>query len=415
MRDAELSVTEAPRWWVEGLRAALDEAGRTEDSSALAEAFAARVPSGYLERTDAAVAAADLLALASLGRAGLGSGLESEGGAGRGGGLRMAAQPDPDPGAGMFRFRLYGRRAMELSSFIPILESFGLTVVEAVPHQIPDPEGGKPLHLDDFGLRARFRCVFEPAADGPRLVDAVQAAWRGSAEVDSLNRLVVCAALDWHDVVVLRAYRRYRRQVGTSWSDRQLDDPLIEFPAVALALLGYFAARFDPLSSQLDASTESARQAVVDALASVERLEHDQVLRGYLGLVDATLRTSHYARSPGGEGLATLALKLDGRRVPDLPAPRPHVETFVYSPRVEGLHLRDGPIARGGIRWSDRQDDLHTEVLRLVRAQVLKNAGIVPTGAKGVFVCKRLVGSGRGLARSTSIPPRRCASATGAS
>ncbi|MDQ1391885.1 MAG: glutamate dehydrogenase [Acidimicrobiaceae bacterium] len=388
MRDAELSVTEAPRWWVEGLRAALDEAGRAEDSSALAEAFAARVPSGYLERTEAAVAAADLLALASLGSAGLRGG--------RGGGLRMAAQPDPDPGAGMFRLRLYGRRAMELSSFIPILESFGLTVVEAVPHQIPDPEGGKPLHLDDFGLRSRFRCVFEPAADGVRLVAAVQAAWRGSAEVDSLNRLVVCAALDWHDVVVLRAYRRYRRQVGTSWSDRQLDDPLIEFPAVALALLRYFAARFDPLSSPPEASTESARQAVVDALASVERLEHDQVLRGYLGLVDATLRTSHYARSPGGEGLATLALKLDGRRVPDLPPPRPHVETFVYSPRVEGLHLRGGPIARGGIRWSDRQDDLHTEVLRLVRAQVLKNAGIVPTGAKGVFVCKRL-GGDRGL------------------
>ncbi|MDQ1357651.1 MAG: glutamate dehydrogenase [Acidimicrobiaceae bacterium] len=375
-----------------------------DDASALAEAFAARVPNGYLERTEPAVAAADLLELASLGEgasdrngaAGPGGGLAGGLAGGIAGGVRMAAQPDPDPGAGMFRLRLYGRRAMELSSFVPILESFGLTVVEAVPHQISDPEGGEPLHLDDFGLRARFRCLFEPVVDGPRLVAAVQAAWRGEVEVDSLNRLVVCAGLDWPDVVVLRAYRRYRRQVGTAWSDRQLDDPLVDFPAVARALLEYFAARFDPSWSPEEAPAERARQAVVDAMATVERLEQDQVLRGYLGLIDATLRTSHYVRTAGGQRLATVALKLDAQRVPDLPPPRPYVETFVYSARVEGLHLRGGPIARGGIRWSDRQDDLRTEVLRLVRAQILKNAGIVPTGAKGAFVCKRLGGSAGG-------------------
>ena len=200
------------------------------------------------------------------------------------------------------------------------------------------------------------------------------------------------AGVDWSDVVVLRAYRRYRRQVGSPWTDRQLDDPLVQFPEVAVALLRYYAARFDRPAGQAGATAAGgaadirvavAREAVGHSLAAVERLEQDQVLRAYLGLIDATLRTSHYARSGDGGRLPTLTMKFACARTPELPPPRPFVEAFVYSPRVEGLHLRGGRIARGGIRWSDRQDDLRTEVLGLVRAQVLKNAGIVPTGAKG--------------------------------
>jgi len=389
-------VTEIPRGWIEGLGAALEAAGFPGDPDecrAAAEEFAVRLPGSYFERTDPAAAAADLVEYEALDERPAGDiAPAAPAGAGAGGraSLRMAVQPDPDPGAGMFRFRLYGRRGVELSSFLPVLESFGLSVVEAVPHHIRSQRGGPSLHLDDFGLRSYGRWRFDPATDGDRLVEAVEAAWRGDAQVDSLNRLVVGARLGWHDVELLRAYRRYRRQCGSDWSDRQLDDALVAFPAVTTALLGYFNARFDPAAPPDGEQIGAARQAVLESLGAVERLEQDQVLRGYLSLVDATLRTSHYRRTDAGERLPTVTLKLASAQVPELPPPRPLVETFVYSPRVEGLHLRGGLIARGGIRWSDRHDDLRTEVLGLVRAQVLKNAGIVPTGAKGAFVCHRL-------------------------
>ncbi|HLY81473.1 MAG TPA: NAD-glutamate dehydrogenase domain-containing protein, partial [Acidimicrobiales bacterium] len=348
-------------------------------------AFAGRLPGSYFERTVPSAAAVDVAELEALAR-------EPAGDAGTPT-VRMAVQPDPDPGPGMFRFRMYGERGVELSSFLPVLESFGLIVVEAVPHRLEGRGPAMPaVHLDDFGLRAPGRWKFDPVIDGPRLVAAVAATWRGDAEVDSLNRLVVSADLEWGDVAVVRAYRRYRRQAGTAWSDRQLDDPLVAFPDVTRALLSYFAARFDP--SAPPGGGDAARQAVVDAAVACQRLDQDQVLRGYLALIDATLRTSYYGRDAKGNPRGTMTLKLDSPRVPELPPPRPHVETFVYSPRVEGLHLRAGPIARGGIRWSDRADDLRTEVLSLVRAQVLKNAVIVPTGAKGGFVSRRLAGGG---------------------
>jgi glutamate dehydrogenase len=355
----------------------LEKAGRA-DAHTLAAAFAERLPGSYFERTTPEAAAADLVEVEKL----TGSPVESE---------VMAVAADPDPAAGMFRLRMYGRRGVELSSILPVIESFGLIVVEAVPHRVVSAVPDRPpLHLDDFGLRAPGGWTVDPAEDGSRLIAAVQASWLGDAETDSLNRLVVRAGIGWRDVAVLRAYRRYRRQAGSPWSDQQLDDPLVAFPEVGRALLAYFAARLDPAAGRADEGPEAARQAVLDALAAVERLDQDQVLRGYLGLVDATLRTNHWAGAPTGQARPTLALKLDSPSVPDLPAPRPRVEAFVYSPRMEGLHLRGGAVARGGIRWSERHDDLRTEVLGLVHAQVLKNAIIVPTGAKGGFVCRRL-------------------------
>jgi glutamate dehydrogenase len=371
------AMSTAPKGWVEALAAVLSVDGRTPaDALGAARAFAKRLPGSYFERTTPESAAVDAAMLAELAAAPPGTEL-------------MAVAPDPDPAAGMFRLRLYGHRGVELSSFLPVLESFGLIVVEAVPHRVESVSTGQPrLHLDDFGLRAPGGWRVDPEVDGPRLIEAAQASWRGDAETDSLNRLVLRAGLEWRHVMVLRAYRRYQRQSGSPRTDQQLDDPLVAFPVVARSLLEYFAAKFDPAANPSELA--GARRAVVYSLAAVERLEQDQVLRDYLGLIDATLRTSYWVRDQSGSPRSTLTLKFDSAAAPGLPAPRPQAEAFVYSPRLEGLHLRAGLIARGGIRWSERHDDLRTEVLGLVRAQVLKNAIIVPTGAKGGFVCRQL-------------------------
>src|SRR5262245_5004345 len=305
----------------------------------------------------------------------------------------------------MFRVRRYGEHGIELSQFLPILESFGLVVVEAVPYRVgPGSAGEPPVHIDDVGVRVESphgpeALRFVPEVHGPRLVAALEALARGETEVDSLNRLVTVAGLDWRQVTVLRAFLRYWLQGDTPFSASDLADPLVTFPEVARALVGYFQARFDPECQR--APGDSTRPDQPNALEQIERarcmseldlvpqLQQDEVLRGYLQLIDATLRTNYFQVDAAGRHSPVLMLKFDSARVPDLPAPRPLVEAFVHGPRVEGVHLRAGLIARGGLRWSERPTDFRTEVLDLAFAQVKKNAIIVPTGAKGGFVCRR--------------------------
>jgi NAD-specific glutamate dehydrogenase len=192
-----------------------------------------------------------------------------------------------------FRLRRYGSRAMELSKLLPLLESFGLVVVEAVPHPIHESSDRPAAHIDDIGLRS-FAGPLDMVAGGGRLVAAIEAATTGQADVDSLNRLVLAARLDWHDVALLRAYRRYRRQTGVRLTDSQLDDPLVAWPGIARHLIGYAAARFATLAVEEDrpGAVESAKAVVLDGLDHVSLLEEHQVLRGYLALIDATLRTN---------------------------------------------------------------------------------------------------------------------------
>jgi glutamate dehydrogenase len=344
--------------WIDRLAEALGGDG------AAAMDFRARVPAGYQQQVAPELAAVDARHVAGLD-----------------GSQRFAVRAADSDG---FRLRRYGRSPVELSAFLPLLESFGLAVVEAVPMTIGRGADGAGAHIDDFGLRRLSPGPFEPA-DGDRLVEAIGAVVEGRSDTDSLNRLVLAAGLDWVQVRLVRAYRRYRRQAGSPYTDEQLDDPLVAFPAVVRALVELFEARFAP---EGPGDGTAARAAVLAGLAEVQHLEQDQVLRGYLALVDATLRTSYFLRAPGGAPLPTVSLKLDSRAVPDLPLPRPVVETWVHGHEVEGVHLRFGLVARGGIRWSDRPDDFRTEVLGLAAAQVKKNAVIVPTGAKGGFVVR---------------------------
>jgi glutamate dehydrogenase len=298
------------------------------------------------------------------------------------------------------RVKLYRRGpVVELSRFVPILESLGLVVVESVPHVLKSDErqagddGADErarYRIHDYGVRLDLDTEFHIDDDGRRLAGAAEAIWAGMAEADSLNRLVLLAGLHWRDVALLRAYQRFRRQVGTTFTAQYQNDAMCEYPEVARALMEYFVARFRPGITKPSGRMDDARAWLLHTLEDVSRLDQDRILRGYLTLMDATLRTNHY-REPRPY---QIALKFDSGRIPDLPKPVPFREIFVYSPRMEGVHLRGGPVARGGLRWSDRQEDFRIEVLDLMKAQMVKNAVIVPTGSKGGFVLKGLVGAG---------------------
>jgi glutamate dehydrogenase len=368
------------------------------DGAALARAasFAARTSASYQDLTTPAEAALDLAQLEQLVPEPDWPG--DDGGTRAdpfGGPHRFAVRPGPGGPPGQFRLRRYGYSGVELTSFLPILESFGLVVVEAIPHRVapapatngpggPSGGAGQPAaHIDDFGLRTA--APFDPVVGGDRLIEGLEAIASGRSEIDSLNRLVTVAGLNWRQAWVLRTYRRYWRQASTAFTDAQLEAPLVAFPAVARALISYFECRFHPDAS-FRGAVAPAQAMCVATLERVPHLEQDQVLRGYLRLIDATVRASYYLPDRQPDRPPTLTLKFDSAAVPELPAPRPRVETFVSGPGVEGIHLRAGLVARGGVRWSERPDDFRTEVLDLALAQVKKNAIIVPTGAKAGFV-----------------------------
>ena len=223
------------------------------------------------------------------------------------------------------------------------------------------------------------------------------ALWQGKVEDDGFNALVLHAHLSWQQVSVLRAYAKYLRQAGTTFSQRYIERVLDQNVAIARLLVRLYESRFDPARQPGEAErSEAIAEEIRGQLDEVAILDHDRILRSYLGLVLATLRTSFFQTDhvPGQQASPDeppyLVVKLDARRVPELPAPRPRFELFVYSPRLEAVHLRFASVARGGLRWSDRREDFRTEILGLAKAQEVKNSVIVPSGAKGGFVCKNL-------------------------
>jgi glutamate dehydrogenase len=300
--------------------------------------------------------------------------------------------PEPDERDVRFKVYRYGEPMM-LSAVLPVLHSLGVRVTDERPYEIRRDDG--VIYLYDFGLLppAGHR---ELAEVRPQVENAFAAAWRGEAEVDGFNELVLRAGLTWRQVVVLRAYAKYLRQTGTVFSQRYVETTFTTYPEIAGLLVRLFETRFSP-ALEVGEAERSRRAGVLrdrinELLDQVESLDQDRILRSYLTLIEATLRTSFFQRGSEGRPKAYVAFKLDPQAIPDLPQPRPKFEIFVYSPRFEGVHLRYGAVARGGLRWSDRREDFRTEVLGLVKAQMVKNAVIVPVGAKGGFVLKQKPG-----------------------
>ncbi|WP_091518637.1 NAD-glutamate dehydrogenase [Microlunatus soli] len=301
-------------------------------------------------------------------------------------------RPDhPDDQADL-RLKIFrGADPMTLSTVLPHLSLLGVDVVDEHPYELSS--GERTAHVYEFGFRVNGgRSAVEKrwTPEARQLfMDAFRASYTGRAEADPYNSLVMGADLGWRDVSLLRAIGHYLRQGGASYSQTYIAQALTANVEISRQLVAMFAAKFDP-DLGLDLETRKARvdeivTAVRSALDDVASLDHDRIIRSYLAVINACVRTNFYIDDP-----QSIALKLLPRKMPELPEPRPAYEIYVYAPRVEGVHLRFGAVARGGLRWSDRSEDFRTEVLGLVKAQMVKNTVIVPVGAKGGFYCKRL-------------------------
>jgi glutamate dehydrogenase len=414
--ELEARLAEIVRDWQDELREQLVRKHGEEQGLVLASRYGRALPAGYIEEVSPEVAAVDVEHLTAL------TGPED---------LRLSLYRRRDGG---LRFKLYRQNDdIPLTDALPMMENMGLRVISEHPYRIQS--GDDVAYIQDFEVEATRADIDVDRLDED-FEEAFAMLWRGQAENDGFNRLILAAGLSWRQVAMLRSYCKYLLQVGVPFSQSYVEETLARYPLLARLLVELFEARFDPstgseskadirhgmerFSAQLqvlaggDASTMAALNAVIEARSGtrerqveatratlfglmdrVASLDEDRILRSFMGVIDATLRTSYYV--PRKDGVRVdggpadyVSYKLDSARVPDLPKPRPYREIWVCGPRVEGVHLRFGPVARGGLRWSDRREDFRTEVLGLVKAQMVKNTVIVPVGSKGGFFCKQL-------------------------
>jgi glutamate dehydrogenase len=360
----EAQIVEATRDWSDDLRAALVAAHGDEAGLSLHARFGRAFPPAYRADWSAGTAVADIDRIGALIR---------------------SRQPvlslyrTAGEGDSTMRTKLLSATAVSLSEVLPTFEHLGAKVVDERPYEVT-PADADPVWIYDFGLRCSADAL---QAVGDRFTQAFLGVWRGEFEDDGLNGLVLAAGLSAREVTVIRAVARYLRQAPVAFSDAYMQRTLIGNPDITRLLVGLFAARFDPETHDVAKATAltAETEAAIDA---VQSLDEDRILRSFMSVVRAMVRTNDYRESS-----TCLSFKLDSASLDLLPQPRPRFEIFVYSPRVEGVHLRGGRVARGGLRWSDRREDFRTEVLGLMKAQMIKNALIVPVGSKGGFVVKR--------------------------
>lgn len=341
----------------------------------LAQSYANAFPPAYVNTHSAQAAAFDIRRVQECA---LGDGLAIE--------LFRAKGDAPD----ILHLNCYSRDlTLELSNIIPLLEHMGCTVIDATPHVITPLAPLPPVLLRDFTLRVASATELDIDAAKDRIEQAIESVWRGQTDNDTLNALVFSTPMRARDVEILRAYSRYLQQLDFPYSQTFIAQALNAHAPLAYALAQLFHARFDPAAKQRDARCEELKTQIETALDEVSNLAEDRVIRRLLALVFATLRTNFYQTDANGAAKPYLSLKLRSRDVPGMPLPIPYAEIFVTSMRMEGIHLRGGKVARGGLRWSDRPEDFRTEVLGLVKAQTVKNAVIVPQGAKGGFILRK--------------------------
>nr|MCU0299179.1 NAD-glutamate dehydrogenase [Candidatus Nanopelagicales bacterium] len=333
--------------------------------------FEGTFPEAYKEDAAAREAVADIVNLDAIGDSGISVSL---------------AQPAVVTSLRDRRFTIYrAGPPVSLASVIPILNGFGVEVIDERPYNVTGRDGVE-RHIYDFGLRLPDGDMPNAATFTQRFSEAFLACWGIQADADGLNTLVTTGGLDWREVAAVRAWVEYARQIGTPFSAQYMTEVLVGHTEIVQLLVDLFEARHHPADHD-DKLAEALHHEVLTALDSVASLDDDRVIRQLLGIVLAVLRTNYFQRVDGAPK-QWLSFKIDPREVPGMPLPRPRFEIFVTSPRMSGVHLRFGRVARGGLRWSDRREDFRTEVLGLVKAQMVKNSVIVPVGSKGGFVVK---------------------------
>ena len=282
-------------------------------------------------------------------------------------------------------------RSASLSELLPMLQSMGVEVLEERPFSVTRADG-VPVWIYQFKIALHqsipdAKDAAERDANATRFADAVTAIWQGRVEIDRFNELVLRAGLTWQQVTVLRSYAKYLRQAGFPYSQAHIESVVNHNPHTARSLVELFEALFESSDSNTRPDAQAAAVAVATDIDALTSLDTDRVLRAFASMIQATLRTNYFVTRAGSvREQNVLSFKVNPSLIDELPLPRPRYEIFVYSPRVEGVHLRFGNVARGGLRWSDRREDFRTEILGLVKAQAVKNAVIVPVGAKGGFV-----------------------------
>jgi glutamate dehydrogenase len=416
MNTAELerAVAAAARSWDDDLAAEAPRHCGPQRGRALLAMVGGAIPETYKSDVPPAAACADFNKIMQLRESGEDVAFELWESEDYVGGVPIEDEPgtggEPGPVARrrtserVWRLTIYRRGGpITLTDVLPRLQHMGVDVVDEHPYEFPAAD---PFWIYDFGLR---RSAVDAARGEPIAVEQVRenvegalgALWRGVVEDDGFNALVLDAFLSWPQAAVLRAYAKYLRQAGTTFSQDYIERVLRTNPTVTRLLVKLFESRFDPSHQGGEAErSEAIAEEIRGELDEVASLDEDRILRTYWRLISATLRTNYFA-SPLSAGRSAprgadqgggnyLVVKLDAAQVPDLPAPRPKFELFVYAPRFEGVHLRFADVARGGLRWSDRREDFRTEILGLAKAQEVKNSVIVPSGAKGGFVCKQL-------------------------
>jgi glutamate dehydrogenase len=360
------------RRWEDDCKLALLQIHGEEAGVAFAKRFADAFSASYKEDFSGAVGADDVLVLSTLSERL---------------GLAVKLYRPVNPKTGIVRLKMYSTTKVALSDSLPILECMGARVLDEHPYRVIEPGSDRHFWIHDLGLQLPDSTDFSTIKE--RFESLFLCVWCNELDSDNLNQLVLVTRLDARSISVLRAYTRYFRQLGFAFSQAYIEATLSRNAALTQLLFELFAMRFNPdLAGDSDAAQQQLCEQIDTLLAAVSSLEEDRVLRQFYSSILSTVRTNIWQTKGSALNKPYLSFKFDPKKMSGVPEPKPQHEIWVYSPRFEGVHLRNGKVARGGIRWSDRREDFRTEILGLVKAQHVKNTVIVPVGSKGGFVLK---------------------------